>query len=126
MKTLAVGSGLFLLGLSIVALADRPPPPRHRPPPEAFEACKTLKRGDACSMTLRDHAVTGTCDAPPNVTELACRPDGPPPESLAACKQKSEGDACSFVLGQDTIAGTCSKGPHGEAELGCRPRKDGD
>jgi hypothetical protein len=55
---------------------DRPPP--HRPPPAAFDACKGKNAGDACSVTFREHTMTGTCATTPDA-ELACRPDRPPP-----------------------------------------------
>lgn len=116
----------FLMALSVAAHADRGGgnPPPHRPPPEAFEACKNAKRGDSCTVKHGDHTLTGTCDAPPDASELACRPDGPPPpppESLAACNGKQEGDACSFDHDGHAVAGTCAKGPHDDAQLGCRP-----
>lgn len=31
------------------------------PPPEAFDACVDASEGDACSVELGDHAVTGAC-----------------------------------------------------------------
>lgn len=126
MKLLPLAAASFLVGLSVIAQADRPPPEHHRPPQEAFDACKAAKRGDACTVQHGDRTITGTCDAPPDATELACRPDGPPPpppEAFAACKDKREQDACSFTLGERTLTGVCSKGPHGEAELGCKPQR---
>lgn len=49
---------------------DGPPPP----PPEAVEACAKSARGDTCSFTGPDgEAVSGTCDAPPDLP-LACAP----------------------------------------------------
>jgi len=118
-------AGAFLVGLTSAAVAEQRQRPPRKPPQEAFDACKSKARGDACTVTLRDHAITGQCDAPPDETQLACRPDhppGPPPEVLEACTGKAEGDACSFTTPDDqTIAGTCAKGPNGEAQLGCRP-----
>ncbi len=126
MKAIAIVASGFLVTLSVVAQADHPVPPpgHHRPPQEAFDACKNAKRGDACTIKHDDHTMTGTCDAPPDVTELACHPDhppGPPPESFAACESKKAGDRCSFDHDGHAVAGTCSKGPNGEAQLGCRP-----
>ena len=106
-----------------IANADRPPPPR--PPREAFEACAKLKAGDACTVTLGTHTITGVCAAGPDGTgPLACRPDhppGPPPEAIEACAKSSEGDACSVTHGDHTITGTCAKGPDGTGPLACKP-----
>jgi len=121
--TFSLVSAGFLVTLTVAAYADHGPPPHHRPPQEAFDACKNAKRGDSCTVKHDDHTITGTCDAPPDVAELACRPDHPPPppESLAACNGKKEGDSCSFDHDGHAVGGTCSKGPHGDGELGCRP-----
>lgn len=54
------------------------PHPHHRPPPAAFEACKGKSEGDSCSVSFREHTMTGTCATTPE-SELACRPDHPPP-----------------------------------------------
>jgi hypothetical protein len=61
------------------ATADAPPEghPHRRPPPEAFEACKDKKVEDACSVTFREHTITGKCAATPEGT-LVCRPERPP------------------------------------------------
>jgi len=57
--------------------------PHHKPPQEAFDACKTLTEGAACRMTFNGHDMTGTCrKGPRGESELAClpeRPHGPPP-----------------------------------------------
>jgi hypothetical protein len=45
------------------------------PPPEAINACVGLSQGSACSVGLN----TGTCQTPPNTTQLACVPAGGPP-----------------------------------------------
>ena len=58
-------------------------PPRHKPPQEAFDACKSLSEGATCSVTFNGHTMTGTCRKPPHGEgELVCvpqRPPGPPP-----------------------------------------------
>lgn len=58
-------------------------PPRHEPPREAFDACKSLTEGAACSVTFRGQTMAGTCrKGPRGESELACvpeRPPGPPP-----------------------------------------------
>ena len=50
----------------------------HGPPPEAiFTACEGKAADAACSVTLHDHTLDGTCKAPPegvNETRLGCRP----------------------------------------------------
>lgn len=57
-------------------------PPRHEPP-QAFDACKSLTEGAACSVTFNGHSMTGTCrKGPHGESQLACvpeRPLGPPP-----------------------------------------------
>ena len=62
--------------------ADSPPPP-HKLPQAAFDACKSLSEGDACSVSFRGQTLTGTCRKGPNgESELACvpaYPPGPPP-----------------------------------------------
>jgi hypothetical protein len=58
-------------------------PPAHKPPQEAFDACKSLSEGDACSVNFDGHTMSGTCrKGPHGESELACvpaRPPGPPP-----------------------------------------------
>jgi hypothetical protein len=45
------------------------------PPQEAINACVGLSQGAACSVGPN----TGTCQTPPNTTQLACVPAGGPP-----------------------------------------------
>jgi hypothetical protein len=121
---LVLGS-LFVLALPFaVARADRGPGDPHGPPPQAaFDACARARAGDACSMTLHDHTISGTCAQPPGASALACRPDhppGPPPEALEACAGKAAGDACSVSHDGHAFSGTCAAGPAGSA-LACRP-----
>ncbi len=60
-----------------VPAADAPPP--HKPPQEAFDACKGSTEGAACSVTFHDRTLTGTCKKGPNgESDLACVPDHPP------------------------------------------------
>ena len=54
----------------------------HRgPPPEALAACSGKAESDACSVTLRGQAMTGTCRKGPGGEAVACMPAGmgPPP-----------------------------------------------
>src|ERR1700733_12562817 len=85
----------------------------HHPPKEAIDACASAKAGDTCSFTAHGHAITGTCEEPPNETTLACRPDHPPPppEAIAACTSAKAGDACSFSIDNHSITGTCEAPP---------------
>jgi hypothetical protein len=101
----------------------------HGPPPEAKAACTSKAKGESCSVTTPEgKTVTGTCDAPPQSTELACRPAGgpgghrgPPPEALSVCQGKSTGTACSITTPDSKILnGTCETGPEGST-LACRP-----
>lgn len=74
-------AGLFAAAIPFAARADgqqKPPHPPRKPPQEAFDACANLRQGDACSITLRDQTIAGTCEAPPETTALACRPSKPP------------------------------------------------
>lgn len=52
------------------------PPGGHRDPPkEAVEACSGLSEGDACTVTLPDHTLNGTCRKGPKADlPLACAP----------------------------------------------------
>lgn len=68
------------LGLGVVGLATRASASPPRPPEEAFTACSGKSRGDACAVQIHNHTMEGVCDAPPNESRLACRPNGPPPE----------------------------------------------
>jgi hypothetical protein len=45
------------------------------PPQEAIAACSGLSQGASCSVG----PTTGTCQTPPNTTQLACVPAGGPP-----------------------------------------------
>ncbi len=110
-----------------------------KPPQEVFAACGGLAEGAACSVTIHEHKVDGTCrKGPKGEAELACAPskmDGPPPgpppgarrgppqEALDACKTLAEGAACSVTFHEKKLDGTCRKGPKGEAELACAPSK---
>lgn len=111
---------LFALPLAVAA-ADRSHGPGHRPPQEAIDACANSKRGDTCSVTHDSHTMTGVCDAPPDSTTLACRPDGPPPEAVEACASLKEGDTCTVTHGDHSMSGTCAKGPDTSKPLACRP-----
>ena len=51
----------------------------QQPPQEAITACTGLSVGASCSINTPNGAVTGTCGAPPNSTQLACMPAGGPP-----------------------------------------------
>lgn len=51
----------------------------HQPPPAAFDACKSLSEGAACSVSFNGHTRTGTCRKGPSDGEaLVCAPAHPP------------------------------------------------
>ncbi|HEY0465879.1 MAG TPA: hypothetical protein VGC79_16815 [Polyangiaceae bacterium] len=58
-------------------------PPRHEPPQEMSDACRSLSEGGACRLNFNGETRTGICRNGPNAeSELACvpaRPPGPPP-----------------------------------------------
>jgi hypothetical protein len=121
------------LALAQQAGAEHEHHARHRSPPaEALQACASLKAGAACAFTLHGDNLTGTCEAPPDASALACRPTrppgaqgqhrGPPKESLEACASSSTNAACSFTLGEKALNGTCAAPPDGgKGPLACRP-----
>jgi len=48
-------------------------------PQEAINACVGLSQGSACSFSVPNGTVNGTCGAPPNSSQLACMPAGGKP-----------------------------------------------
>lgn len=121
MKLVVLASLVTALPFAI-ANADRPP--RRKPPQEAFAACASARQGDTCSVTLREHTITGTCATLPDTSALVCKPDrppGPPPEAVEACRSASEGDACTVKHRDRSLEGTCAKGPEASDPLACRP-----
>ena len=77
--------GLAMIAFWMPALFAQPqgaPPDgaRRGPPAEALAACKSLDAGKACSFTVGQATMTGTCWAPQGLP-LACRPkDAPEPK----------------------------------------------
>jgi len=52
------------------------------PPPAALEACSGQTQGSACSFTTQnDNTIEGSCITPPNISELACAPQGMIPQN---------------------------------------------
>jgi hypothetical protein len=107
------------------ALADGGPPQGpggHRgPPPEAVEACQSLSKGDACTVTLHSQSLSGKCDGPEG-KPLACRPNDPPPppqEAIDACQELQDSAACSFTIDGHAVKGACHA-PQGK-QLACVP-----
>ena len=118
---LVVGSLLVLALPFAIARADHP---HHKPPQAAFDACASSKAGDACTVALHDHKLTGVCVVAHDSSALVCRPDhppGPPPAAIEACNGHGEGDACSVTHDGHDLAGTCARGHDGEGPLACRP-----
>jgi hypothetical protein len=86
----------------------------NRPPPLALvAACVKLAPNAACTATLDERTITGTCrDLLGALVCLPLRP--PPPPPIAACAQKSPGASCSLTLNNKTVDGTCRAfGEHG-------------
>lgn len=54
-------------------------PQGGQPPQEAIDTCSGLTQGTACSINTPNGVVSGTCGAPPNVSQLACIPAGGTP-----------------------------------------------
>ncbi len=118
--------------LSTVALAQE-----HRgPPPEAAAACSGLSANAACGFTFRGKNHTGTCEAGPDGSALACRPSDlpkheghhgfrcPPPEAISACASASANATCSFTSRDGaTLKGTCTAPPD-STTLACKPEGD--
>jgi hypothetical protein len=106
-----------LLSASVLAQ----PPHRRGPPPEATQACASKSRGEACTVTLPDRQLEGTCESRDGEA-LACRPahpPGPPPEALTACSGLQEGAACTVTFPDHQLQGQCHTGP--DQQLACRP-----
>jgi hypothetical protein len=51
----------------------------QQPPQEAITACSGLTQGASCSINTPNGTVSGTCNTPPNQSQLACMPAGGPP-----------------------------------------------
>jgi 4-amino-4-deoxy-L-arabinose transferase-like glycosyltransferase len=52
------------------------------PPPAALEACSGQTQGSACSFTMQNgNTIEGSCITPPNISELACAPQGMIPQN---------------------------------------------
>lgn len=103
-------------------------PPAGGPPPEMLDACNGSAAGDSCTVTLKGHAIDGTCRAGPTAeAPLACFPKGPPPgvpaEAVDACNGRAAGDSCSVTLSDRAIEGTCRSDPHRDGSLVCLPAK---
>jgi hypothetical protein len=105
------------------AAADGPNEPRtfRGPPAEALQACSGLQSGAACSFTIHEHQVTGTCRSGPQGEALACAPNrpphlhfGPPPEAVQACSGLDVGATCNFTVNGKELNGTCRQGPEGK------------
>jgi hypothetical protein len=122
----------LLMGTPVFADADQTQPPAcgdhagppHKPPTEAYTACKALAQDATCSVDFGEHHVDGKCSPDREDGTLFCRPDHPPAPPQAAfdaCSDKSAGDGCSVTLGDHTLTGACASGPDGK--LACRPSK---
>ncbi len=103
---------------------DARPPHPHRPPQEAFDACKEREVGSSCSVTFHDENIDGTCRAGREDDGLVCMPNHPPRPPQAAfdaCKEKTAGDECTVTFSDTSLQGTCHEPPEG-TELVCAPK----
>jgi len=50
-----------------------------QPPQEAINACVNLSQNAACTINMPNGQVNGTCNLPPNSSQLACMPASGPP-----------------------------------------------
>jgi len=51
----------------------------QQPPQAAITACANQSQGAACSFSIPNRTISGTCMMPPNSSQLACVPAGGPP-----------------------------------------------
>jgi hypothetical protein len=51
----------------------------QQPPQEAIIACSGLSSGASCSVNTPNGSISGTCQTPPNLSQLVCVPAGGPP-----------------------------------------------
>ena len=123
----AAASILLLLGSEALAEDGRGPP--AAPPAEAVQACQGATDGAACTFTMGDRSLTGTCRTTPDGQAFACappRPRGPPPEAFQACQSLAEGTACTASFHGQQMSGTCRSGPQGGGQLACAPARPPD
>ncbi|MEY4576911.1 MAG: hypothetical protein RL701_1614 [Pseudomonadota bacterium] len=50
----------------------------HKPPEEAYSACKGLAEEDVCKVDFRGHEIPGNCSPDAENGTLFCRPEHPP------------------------------------------------
>ena len=74
-NSLYIYAVLMTTGNSFAVAADDSGQRRRGPPQVAIDACSERSEGDACSFTGRgDRNLEGTCFAPPQGDQIACRP----------------------------------------------------
>jgi hypothetical protein len=85
-RLFSVSVVVALAALSSSALAvdteapARPRQERSKPPPAAFDACRSRREGDACTVEFGEQKLSGTCRRlPSGGDDLVCFPAGPPP-----------------------------------------------
>jgi 4-amino-4-deoxy-L-arabinose transferase-like glycosyltransferase len=62
--------------------ADASAPPRQGPPQAALDACSNSTQGAACSFVGQNgNTIDGSCITPPNLSTLACAPQGMAPQN---------------------------------------------
>lgn len=136
MRDTPFGIGMVVGTLLLLAVPAGAQDRHHRPPQEAVTACANLSANTACSFSMGDQSVTGTCELPPGGSALACRPSGPPPEhnghgpaqhgppqqAINACSGLSANATCAFAHGSTNITGRCVPPPgDSTGSLACRP-----
>ena len=73
----------------------------HQPPQAAFDACKSLSEGAACSVSFNGHSHTGTCRKGPNDADaLACAPAHAPEPPASDANQTLTDSALEHQLDQ--------------------------
>ncbi len=126
MKKLVIS--LLLTGLTTAAFAAAPATPASPPaqgcppPPQAFEACKGKKAGDAVQhVTPSGQKIAATCTASPQglFALPSCEKNPPPhhtppPSAFADCKGKKEGAVIQHKIPSgEKVAATCTASPQG-------------
>lgn len=78
------GQGPSQNGQPTQGIGQRNGPPQGgnggQPPQEALTACIGLSQGTACTVNTPRGSINGTCQIPPNLSQLACVPAGGPPK----------------------------------------------
>ena len=134
LSALLLAGGLSVANAQTGGPAQPAPPEGHKPPPQAFEACKGKQEGDQVQVTLPDgqklsascvNSPQGLFARPPHPPHPPAMPEPPehpmpgaahqgpgwhepPPQAYELCKGKKEGDVVSIQPpGGHALAATC-------------------